>query len=33
MDNVYKQRWDIAGSPWKARMYGDHLRWRLKRHD
>jgi alpha-glucosidase len=27
MDNVYKQRWDFTGRPWKARMYGDQLRW------
>jgi alpha-glucosidase (family GH31 glycosyl hydrolase) len=27
MDNVYKQRWDFTGTPWKARMYGDQLRW------
>lgn len=27
MDNVYKQRWDFTGNPWKARMYGDQLRW------
>ena len=27
MDNVYKQRWDFTGSPWKGRMYGDQLRW------
>jgi alpha-glucosidase len=27
MDNVYKQRWDFTSSPWKARMYGDQLRW------
>jgi alpha-glucosidase len=27
MDNVYKQRWDFTGAPWKARMYGDQLRW------
>jgi alpha-glucosidase len=27
MDNVYKQRWDFTGSPWKAGMYGDQLRW------
>jgi alpha-glucosidase len=27
MDNVYKQRWDFTGNPWRARMYGDQLRW------
>jgi alpha-glucosidase (family GH31 glycosyl hydrolase) len=27
MDNVYKQRWDFTGNPWKGRMFGDQLRW------
>jgi len=27
MDNVYKQRWDFTGNPWRAGMYGDQLRW------
>jgi alpha-glucosidase len=27
VDNVYKQRWDFTGNPWRARMYGDQLRW------
>ena len=27
MDNVYKQRWDFTDNPWRARMYGDQLRW------
>lgn len=26
-DNVYKQRWDFTGNPWRVRMYGDQLRW------
>ncbi len=27
MDNVYKQKWDFSVSWWKARMYGDQLRF------
>jgi alpha-glucosidase (family GH31 glycosyl hydrolase) len=27
LDNVYHHKWDFSGSPWKARMFGDQLRW------
>ncbi|HEX6016064.1 MAG TPA: TIM-barrel domain-containing protein [Geminicoccaceae bacterium] len=27
VDNVYKQRWDFTASPWRARMFGDQLRF------
>ena len=27
LDNVYKQRWDFAGDPWKVRMWGDQIRF------
>lgn len=27
MDNQYKQSWDFSGSPWKAEMWGDWLRF------
>ena len=27
LDNVYKQSWDFTGSPWRARMFGDQIRF------
>jgi alpha-glucosidase (family GH31 glycosyl hydrolase) len=27
MDNVYHQKWEFNTSPWRARMFGDQLRW------
>jgi len=27
MDNVYNQKWEFNVSPWRARMFGDQIRW------
>jgi alpha-glucosidase len=27
LDNVYKQQWDLTGSPWTIEMWGDQVRW------
>lgn len=27
LDNVYKQEWDLTGSPWHVDMWGDQIRW------
>ncbi|MDD5154503.1 MAG: glycoside hydrolase family 31 protein [Desulfovibrionales bacterium] len=27
VDNVYKQRWDFAGDPWRVNMWGDQIRY------
>jgi len=27
LDQVYKQRWDFTGDPWRVQMWGDQLRW------
>lgn len=29
LDNVYKQRWDFTGSPWRVETGGDQIRWYL----
>ena len=26
VDNVYKQRWDLKGDPWRVEMWGDQIR-------
>ena len=27
LDNVYKQEWNLTGSPWTVDMWGDQIRW------
>jgi alpha-glucosidase len=27
LDNVYKQRWEFTGDPWKVQMWGDQIRF------
>jgi alpha-glucosidase len=27
LDQVYKQRWDLTGDPWRVQMWGDQIRW------